>query len=198
MPLPKAFFTALVLTVTTAIFGAGLAVNKQLETEPISLVYDPRAAEDEKAAAIATGQLKERIDAELRWKTTVFLNWAYEQEVARYLEAAARAEAERAAAAAAANAQRRTISAPRGGGGAPVSGACTGGPVNETVVQNESGGNPNARNPSGAWGCWQIMPGTWSSLGCAGTHGSASVDQQRDCANKVFAAQGRGAWEAAG
>lgn len=46
-------------------------------------------------------------------------------------------------------------------GGAPVA---SGGDYFSTMAQKESGGNPNARNPSGATGLYQFMPGTWRGL----------------------------------
>src|SRR5215211_588133 len=100
-----------------------------------------------------------------------------------FYQAAAAAEAEQAAqAAAAANARKKAV-APTGrggggGGGSSVGGAC-GGATNgaDSYIGRESGGNPNARNPSGAWGCYQIMPGTWSSS-CSdlGQHVSAGTE----------------------
>jgi hypothetical protein len=111
--------------------------------------------------------------------------------------AALQAEAERRAVLAAASRPRSSGS----GGGASVTGECTGGPVSATVVQNESGGDPNVWNTqgSGAWGCWQIIPRTWNGL-CSdiGPHGATGVDGQRECANRIYAEQGRGAWSAAG
>jgi hypothetical protein len=109
-----------------------------------------------------------------------------------FYQAAAAAEAEQAAqAAAAANAKKKSV-APTGrggsgGGGSSVGGAC-GGASNgaDRFIGAESGGNPNARNSSGAWGCYQIMPGTWqSSCSDLGQHGSASTDAQAQCASRL-------------
>ena len=109
-----------------------------------------------------------------------------------------KAEAEKAAAAEAAAAAAAKARAPKpapaqtgrvGGSGtsSSVGGAC-GGASNgaDAYIGRESGGNPNARNPSGAWGCYQIMPGTWSSS-CSdlGAHGSASTSAQAQCASRL-------------
>src|SRR4029453_17319205 len=103
-----------------------------------------------------------------------------------FYQAAAAAEAEQAAAAA--NAKKKAAAPTgRGGGGGSVGGAC-GGATNgaDRFIGAESGGNPNARNSSGAWGCYQIMPGTWqSSCSDLGQHGSASTDAQAQCASRL-------------
>jgi hypothetical protein len=74
-----------------------------------------------------------------------------------------------------------------GGGGATVGGAC-GGAANgyDRHIGPESGGNPNARGAGGAWGCYQIIPSTWSA-NCSdlGQHGSASTDAQAACASRL-------------
>lgn len=122
---------------------------------------------------------------EKRW-TEAFQ--AHEAEL--FFQAAAAAEAEQAAAAA--NARKPKPAAPTGrggssGAGTSVGGAC-GGASNgaDAFIGRESGGNPNARNSSGAWGCYQIMPGTWSSS-CSdlGQHGSASTEAQAQCASRL-------------
>jgi hypothetical protein len=117
-----------------------------------------------------------------------FLDGVQAQQVDSFLQAAAAAEAEQAAAAANA---RKKPAAPTGrgggGGGSSVGGAC-GGATNgaDAYIGRESGGNPNARNASGAWGCYQIMPGTWSSS-CSdlGQYGSASTSAQAACASRL-------------
>ncbi len=108
-----------------------------------------------------------------------------------FFQAAAAAEAEQAAAAANAANAKKKAAAPTGRGGSSsggsVSGAC-GGASNgaDAFIGRESGGNPNARNPSGAWGCYQIMPGTWqSSCSDLGQHGSASTEAQAQCASRL-------------
>jgi hypothetical protein len=83
-----------------------------------------------------------------------------------------------------------------GGAPAPTGGATgeCGGATNgaDQFIMRESGGNPNAYNPSGAWGCYQIMPGTWAGAGCdeLGAHGSASAAAQAQCASRL----GLSAW----
>jgi len=104
-----------------------------------------------------------------------------------FYQAAAAAEAEQAAAAANAKKKAAAPTGRGGGGGGSVGGAC-GGATNgaDRFIGAESGGNPNARNSSGAWGCYQIMPGTWrSSCSDLGQHGSASTDAQAQCASRL-------------
>lgn len=129
-----------------------------------------------------------------------------------FFQAAAAAEAEQAAAAAnAAKPMPMPMPVPKpapaarpgrggsgggGGGGTAVGGSC-GGATNgaDRFIGRESGGNPNARNGSGAWGCYQIMPGTWaSSCSDLGAHGSASTQAQAACASRLPS----GAWAASG
>jgi len=113
---------------------------------------------------------------------------AHEAEL--FFQAVAANEAEQAAQAAAAANAKKKPAAPTGRGGSSgssVGGAC-GGASNgaDAYIGRESGGNPNARNASGAWGCYQIMPGTWSSS-CSdlGQHGSASTEAQAQCASRL-------------
>jgi nucleoid-associated protein YgaU len=119
--------------------------------------------------------------------TQRFMEAVQAQQVDAFYQALA-AQAEQAAAAA--NARKAKPAAPtgRGGsGGGSVGGSC-GGATNgaDRFIGAESGGNPNARNSSGAWGCYQIMPGTWrSSCSDLGQHGSASTDAQAQCASRL-------------
>lgn len=53
------------------------------------------------------------------------------------------------------------------------------------IVQRESGGNPNARNPSGAFGCYQLMP---EHFGSGGKCADLGTDQggQDECATRLW------------
>lgn len=76
---------------------------------------------------------------------------------------------------------------------APTSGAtgACGGATNgaDQFIARESGGNPGVYNSggSGAWGCYQIMPGTWAGAGCDefGAYGSADATAQAACASRL-------------
>lgn len=119
--------------------------------------------------------------AEQRW-----IAGAQARQMELFLQAAADAEAAQAAQVKQSPAPART-GRTGGGGGSTVSGAC-GGATNgaDAYIGRESGGNPNAYNPSGAWGCYQIMPGTWaSSCSDVGSYGSASPSQQAQCASRL-------------
>ncbi len=82
--------------------------------------------------------------------------------------------------------QHQTGVRPAPSGGAST-GAC-GGATNgaDAFIARESGGNPSARNPSGATGCYQIMPGTWSgSCSDLGSQSGASTGAQAACASRL-------------
>jgi hypothetical protein len=125
-----------------------------------------------------------------------FLDAVQAQQLDAFFQAVLAAQAEQAAAAANAKKPAAPTGRGGGGGGSSVGGAC-GGATNgaDAYIGRESGGNPNARNSSGAWGCYQIMPGTWSSS-CSdlGQHGSASTDAQAQCASRLPSS----AWAASG
>jgi soluble lytic murein transglycosylase-like protein len=156
--------------------GSGRRLDELSKERPAAATHFPVDG-----ALVAASQAAE----EARW---VEAFQAHQAEL--FYQAAAAAEAERAAEAAAAANAKKKAAAPTGrggGGGGSVGGAC-GGATNgaDRFIGAESGGNPNARNSSGAWGCYQIMPGTWSSS-CSdlGQHGSASTDAQAQCASRL-------------
>mgnify|MGYP001273041455 FL=1 len=64
------------------------------------------------------------------------------------------------------------------------------------VVRRESNFNPNARNPrSTAWGLFQFLRGTWNSVCPEFPHGSATVEQQVECARRLWDnGRGRSPW----
>lgn len=108
--------------------------------------------------------------------------------VAAYLDGleAARLAAEAEAARQAAQNATRTVSR---ASVSTVTGQC-GGATNgaDQYIARESGGNPGIYNTggSGAWGCYQIMPGTWaSSCSDLGQHGTASPAAQAACASRL-------------
>jgi len=86
-----------------------------------------------------------------------------------------------------------------GGTDAPVasqggSGTCSGGPIPESQMLNESGGDPNVTNSTGHFGCWQLAPEHYNGGMCSDL--GKDVDGQRECANRVYEQQGPGAWTA--
>lgn len=107
------------------------------------------------------------------------------QQGAEYVQAVqAQQEADRQAAIAAQQARPRSVpqsqpqfQVPSGGGG-----DCYAGPIPAYIVTRESGGNPAAMNPSGAYGCFQIMPYVWSA-NCSDL--DRGVTGQIECANRI-------------
>lgn len=124
------------------------------------------------------------------WNTVVWNNTVEENARREEQERLRRLIAARAAApkqAPATKVYAGAQAAPAPAPSANVGGSC-GGATNgaDRFIGAESGGNPNARNSSGAWGCYQIMPRTWSSS-CSdlGSHGSAGTSEQAQCASRL-------------
>ncbi|HEX6489666.1 MAG TPA: transglycosylase family protein [Candidatus Dormibacteraeota bacterium] len=63
----------------------------------------------------------------------------------------------------------------------------------ERVARCESGDNPSARNPSGASGLFQIMPGTWAGTPYASQSPFDAVANARAAA-WIYARRGGSAW----
>lgn len=122
----------------------------------------------------------------------------HERQVAEYVEGVLRAQAEELARAQRSSQRTQVASIPS----PSVTGQC-GGATNgaDQFIQHESGGNPGVYNTqgSGAWGCYQIMPGTWASScgpnsplgpvteanGEIANHGGASPTAQAACASRL-------------
>lgn len=70
----------------------------------------------------------------------------------------------------------------------PSSGGSCGGATNgaDAYIQRESGGSPTVANPSGAYGCYQIMPSTWASS-CSDLGGEigSAPSTQAACASRL-------------
>lgn len=72
--------------------------------------------------------------------------------------------------------------------------------VSGAIATCESGNNPRARNPgSSASGAWQLLKGTWASVGgllFAPTAAQATYDQQAMAARRLYARDGLNPWAA--
>jgi hypothetical protein len=63
-------------------------------------------------------------------------------------------------------------------------GACTGFSIPDYIIARESGGNPSAYNPSGAYGCAQTLLSHYSRGSCQGLD-PYSIDGQRQCVDRL-------------
>jgi LysM repeat protein len=81
------------------------------------------------------------------------------------------------------SASSSTPAASTSGGSAPSS-------FQQCVSWRESGNNPNASSA----GLYGILPSTWASLGYSGTAGAASVAQQNQAFQKLYAQDGTSPW----
>lgn len=59
-------------------------------------------------------------------------------------------------------------------------GECTGFAIPDYIISRESGGNPSAYNPSGAYGCAQTLLSHYSSGSCQGLD-PYTIEGQREC-----------------
>lgn len=104
-----------------------------------------------------------------------------QERVAVYLAAVAaerQAQEEARARAAVPQVARSTGSTPTGN----TVGECTGFVIPDYIIQRESGGNPNAYNPSGAYGCAQTLLSHYTSGSCRGLD-PHTIEGQRECVN---------------
>lgn len=65
-----------------------------------------------------------------------------------------------------------------------TTGECSGFAIPDYIIQRESGGNPSAYNPSGAYGCAQTLLSHYSGGACAGLD-PYTIDGQRECVNRL-------------
>lgn len=107
---------------------------------------------------------------------------AYIAEQQRQIDAYyAAVEAERARLAEeASRAARQTPPVSQRAAGGSTVGECTGFAIPDYIIQRESGGNPNAMNPSGAYGCAQTLLSHYSNGSCRGLD-PYTIDGQRQC-----------------
>ncbi|HEY3492181.1 MAG TPA: lytic transglycosylase domain-containing protein [Solirubrobacterales bacterium] len=89
--------------------------------------------------------------------------------------------------------QRQTTQRQRPSTAPSSVGECSGFPIPDYIIQRESGGNPWAQNPSGAFGCTQIMPFWWTGP-CSGLDRTVVADQIA-CTQIILDTQGISAWK---
>ena len=151
-------------------------------TESPGVVASPAALPA--VAAMQLAQLHDYVAADTQAKLVDYANAVQRANVETYVNAVAAADA-------AAQSQWRTPAS--SSGSVSGGGSCYGGPIPDYIVTRESGGNPAALNPSGAWGCYQIMPEWWSGA-CSGFD-RYTIDGQKQCAAILWnGGAGSGNW----
>ena len=107
--------------------------------------------------------------------------WLHGLEEAEWIAGVERGEREAAEEAERMAAARRVAVQPvvRSGVSGTV-GECTGFAVPDYIIQRESGGNPSAYNPSGAYGCAQTLLSHYSNGACQGLD-PYTIEGQREC-----------------
>lgn len=113
----------------------------------------------------------------------------YEQQLSDFY-AGIQADLDRQAAEEAERQRQREAAARSTGYGAATSpgyhpgttnnGDCTGFAIPDYIIQRESGGNPSAYNPSGAYGCAQTLLSHYSRGSCQGLD-PYTIEGQREC-----------------
>jgi len=103
-----------------------------------------------------------------------------QRQIDEYLAAVERARLEEEARQAAAAAARPKPSSAGYHPGSTV-GECTGFVIPDYIIQRESGGNPSAYNPSGAYGCAQTLLGHYAKGGSCYGFDPYSIEGQRAC-----------------
>lgn len=174
-----ALFVALLLAVRPALDTGAEASPSVAHHVAIST---PPAVPEQVSAAPSIGEIQVAL-------VVRYIQAVEQQHLGEYLAAVAQAEQERAAEAAAQQAAQEAATqetarpseaavttTPTVSGG----GSCYGGPIPDYIVTRESGGDPTAMNPSGAWGCYQIMPEWWS--GACAAYDRYTIDGQKACA----------------
>jgi hypothetical protein len=122
-------------------------------------------------AAVELAQLHDYVQAV---QLATYVDAVQRANVVTYADAVAAAEA-------VAPQHAQAASGPTSAGGTVTdSGSCYGGPIPDYIVTRESGGNPMAQNPSGAFGCYQIMPEWWS--GACSAYDRYTIAGQKACA----------------
>jgi hypothetical protein len=177
---------ATLILIGVALFVGGVTVGNALAAEPNPPVRTDRLPLSSVPLYDLTG-LEAMVDTVESWNLA---RWLHTVEEIRAQEVAAEGQARIASGRAGASPGGSQTST----SAATPSGSCYGGPLPAYIYTRESGGDPNAVNPSsGARGCGQVMPyvhdAHCSDLGY-------SVPEQHECERRLIAMSGLQPWSA--
>lgn len=178
----RAFFTALAVVYACLLGAIGWTAIRTGEPP------HRRAVDDHRTSSQPFSPPREVELSTVQQVLTAYRTQALD-EIGAYVAAVRQAELDAFLASLAPPPPPVTVTPPTVAGGAVTTGEC-GGATNgaDQFIQRESGGNPGIYNQggSGAWGCYQIMPGTWAaSCSDLGVHGQASPAAQAACASRL-------------